>query len=317
MNKNENLSIGLVKRIIAIAIILIILLGAGVLANTSRLKTVKIVFSDNTELTVITSKTNISDILEENNIILLSDESVQPGLDSELNDERKIVISRGNIEEVNTKMIAEEEIDNSYSPIVEKVFKVQEEIPFTTTTREVGDVTEGEETNKVIQEGENGIKEYTYKAKFQNDIEIKDTRILISEEVIKEPVEKIIQVSAKVTSRGESSSRGTVTAAYTGSLNDYQEYARQRCYDYGWSDNDFNCLVALWNRESGWNPYAENSYSGAYGIPQALPAGKMASAGDDYLTNPNTQIEWGLSYISGRYGSPSSAYYHSEMTGWY
>lgn len=317
MNKKENLSIGLVKRIIAIAIILIILLGAGVLANTSRLKTVKIVFSDNTELTVITSKTNISEILEENNIILLSDEHVSPGLDEELNDERKIVISRGEIEEVNTKMIAEEEIFNSYSPIVEKVFKVQEEIPFTTTTREVGSVDEGEEVNKVIQEGENGIKEYTYKAKFQDDVEIKDTRILISEEIIKEPVEKIIQVSKKVTSRGESVSRTATVADYSGSLNDYQEYARQRCYEYGWTDNDFNCLVALWNKESGWNPYARNSYSGAYGIPQALPAGKMASAGDDYLSNGNTQIDWGLSYISGRYGSPSTAYYHSQMTGWY
>ena len=152
---------------------------------------------------------------------------------------------------------------------------------------------------------------------FQNDIEVPETRETISEEIIEEPVDKIIQVSAKVTSRSESTSRGAEVASYTGSLNDYQEYARQRCYEYGWTDNDFSCLVALWNKESGWNPYAANRYSGAYGIPQALPASKMSSAGSDYLTNGNTQIDWGLSYISGRYGSPSVAYYHSQRTGWY
>ncbi|TFD27570.1 lytic transglycosylase domain-containing protein [Cryobacterium cryoconiti] len=85
----------------------------------------------------------------------------------------------------------------------------------------------------------------------------------------------------------------------------------------GWGDDQFNCLVSLWNKESGWRVNAENSSSGAYGIPQALPGSKMATAGDDWQTNAATQIEWGLGYISGRYGTPCGAWAHSGDVGWY
>jgi hypothetical protein len=87
--------------------------------------------------------------------------------------------------------------------------------------------------------------------------------------------------------------------------------------DYGWDMGEFQCLVDLWNRESGWDENAYNSSSGATGIPQALPGSKMASAGDDWATNPATQIEWGLGYIDGVYGSPCAAWSHSESVGWY
>jgi len=85
---------------------------------------------------------------------------------------------------------------------------------------------------------------------------------------------------------------------------------------YGWPSGGFGCLNALWSRESGWNPAAANG-SGAYGIPQALPGSKMASAGAGWQTNPATQIRRGLGYIKGRYGSPCGAWSHSEATGWY
>jgi hypothetical protein len=85
----------------------------------------------------------------------------------------------------------------------------------------------------------------------------------------------------------------------------------------GWGADEFNCLVALWDRESGWNVYAHNPSSGAYGIPQSLPGDKMASAGADWATNPATQITWGLTYIQGRYGTPCGAWAHSEAEGWY
>jgi hypothetical protein len=85
----------------------------------------------------------------------------------------------------------------------------------------------------------------------------------------------------------------------------------------GWSQGEFDCLVALWNRESHWNVYAHNPRSGAYGIPQALPGSKMASAGADWATNPATQITWGLGYIAGRYGTPCNAWQSSETRGWY
>ncbi len=85
----------------------------------------------------------------------------------------------------------------------------------------------------------------------------------------------------------------------------------------GWGDDQFSCLVSLWNKESGWNYRAYNAGSGAYGIPQALPGSKMSSAGADWETNAATQISWGLGYISGRYGTPCGAWSHSQSTGWY
>ncbi|MEO7005580.1 MAG: transglycosylase SLT domain-containing protein [Terrimesophilobacter sp.] len=84
----------------------------------------------------------------------------------------------------------------------------------------------------------------------------------------------------------------------------------------GWGEDQYSCLVALWNRESHWNVYAYNP-SGAYGIPQALPGSKMASAGADWQTNPATQITWGLGYITGRYGTPCGAWAASQAKGWY
>lgn len=96
-----------------------------------------------------------------------------------------------------------------------------------------------------------------------------------------------------------------------------QDEAWSQVQAYGWGQEEFNCLVALWNRESGWRVNALNSGSGAYGIPQSLPGNKMASAGGDWETNPATQIRWGLGYISGRYGTPCGAWGHSNSTGWY
>jgi hypothetical protein len=85
----------------------------------------------------------------------------------------------------------------------------------------------------------------------------------------------------------------------------------------GFGIDQFPCLDKLWKKESGWNYRAENRGSGAYGIPQALPGKKMASAGADWKTNPATQIKWGLSYIKGRYSSPCGAWSHSQSTGSY
>ncbi len=86
-----------------------------------------------------------------------------------------------------------------------------------------------------------------------------------------------------------------------------QAYAASIMGSYGWGDAQFNCLVRLWIGESGWRANALNESSGAYGIPQSLPANKMASVADDYLTNAATQIIWGMNYIAGRYGNPCEA----------
>ena len=84
----------------------------------------------------------------------------------------------------------------------------------------------------------------------------------------------------------------------------------------GWGLDQMGCLDKLWMKESGWRTTAKNP-SGAYGIPQALPGSKMSIYGSDWQTNPSTQIKWGLSYIKSRYGSPCSAWSHSQSTGWY
>jgi hypothetical protein len=86
---------------------------------------------------------------------------------------------------------------------------------------------------------------------------------------------------------------------------------------HGWSERQWHCLDHLWRRESHWNHLARNRWSGAYGIPQALPAAKMRSAGGDWRKSATTQIRWGLDYIARRYGSPCAAWGHSEAAGWY
>lgn len=87
--------------------------------------------------------------------------------------------------------------------------------------------------------------------------------------------------------------------------------------EFGFSADQFSCLDSLWTRESGWSVTADNPSSSAYGIPQALPGSKMATAGPDWASNPVTQIRWGLGYIEDRYGSPCGAWGHSQSYGWY
>jgi len=96
-----------------------------------------------------------------------------------------------------------------------------------------------------------------------------------------------------------------------------QAYAVDRFGAYGWGSDQWGCLHALWQRESGWNQLARNSTSGAYGIPQALPGDRMAVEGADWRTNPYTQIRWGETYIKQRYGTPCGAWSHEQLDHWY
>ena len=107
------------------------------------------------------------------------------------------------------------------------------------------------------------------------------------------------------------------SAGSVGSAGSAQQIALAMLGSYGWSSGQFSCLDQLWTGESGWNTFASNPSSGAYGIPQALPGSKMASAGADWQTDPATQIRWGLGYIRGLYGSPCGAWAHEKSVGWY
>jgi hypothetical protein len=96
-----------------------------------------------------------------------------------------------------------------------------------------------------------------------------------------------------------------------------QQIAQKMLGSFGWSSSQFACLDPLWEHESGWSVTADNPGSGAYGIPQALPGSRMASAGPDWQADAATQIRWGLEYIKGSYGSPCGAWAHEQATGWY
>ena len=96
-----------------------------------------------------------------------------------------------------------------------------------------------------------------------------------------------------------------------------RQIAQATLGSFGWSSSQFSCLDPLWEHESRWSVTAANPGSGAYGIPQALPGSRMASAGPDWQTSAATQIRWGLQYIKDTYGSPCAAWSHAQATGWY
>jgi hypothetical protein len=134
---------------------------------------------------------------------------------------------------------------------------------------------------------------------------------------VAEPTPTVTRKST-VRSTSTTSSRSAVSSPYSSassSSGDPHAIAQAMLAAHGWG-GQMSCLDPLWNRESGWSTTAGNP-SGAYGIPQALPGSKMASAGSDWRTNPRTQIAWGLGYIASTYGSPCAAWSHSQSTGWY
>jgi len=123
----------------------------------------------------------------------------------------------------------------------------------------------------------------------------------------------------KVTDAPVAAAPGSHTAPAAGTPNpgSAMAIAHDMVMAKGWGEAQYDCLVALWNKESHWNIYAFNAGSGAYGIPQAVPGNKMASAGADWKTSAKTQITWGLGYIQGRYANPCGAWGHSQSKGWY
>lgn len=103
--------------------------------------------------------------------------------------------------------------------------------------------------------------------------------------------------------------------SYSGAPRDIAKQMAQA--EFGWGADQFQCFDTIIKAESSWNPSATNPSSGAYGIPQALPASKMASAGSDWRTNPATQIRWGLGYVKDRYSTPCGALSFRNGAGWY
>ena len=219
MKTDKELSQRIIKKIVFVCIILICLFTVGVKAARSDIESVTITFTDDSEITVMTTKVKVSEILDENHIILLADEVVTPDLDSNIDFTKKITISKATEEKrvvaEDVESVSTEEILGKYVTITEKILVEQVEIPFETITKDVS--KEGSETtDRVLQNGENGLKEIKYRVKYQDDVEIEKN--VISETVIKEPVNKIIQISTKVTSRSAIRNVGISLDAITTSV---------------------------------------------------------------------------------------------------
>lgn len=265
MKKEEKASISIMK-IICISIILILISGIGVMAVNTKLNDVKIVLQNGYEMTALTSKTKVSEILEENNIILEENQKTIPDLEDEITAGESIKITDKSYQEVQIAKISEEGVETSlnqllenYAPITEKIVVEQVTIPYETVTKNTTETSEGT-TNKVLQEGKDGLKEVTYKVKYQNDVEVEKT--LLSEVVIQEPVDKIVQVQKTQTSRAGTSR--TATASYSGGK-------------WSYSSSDFDLLCAITAQECG------SSYEGSLAVITAA-CNRADARGTDPLT---------------------------------
>ena len=267
MKKDDKASISL-KKIVCISIILIFLLSVGVMAGNVKVNNVKIVLSSGYEMDVFTTKTSIKDILDENHIVLLEDEKVTPDTSEELSDNNTIIISKESEDvEVFDKVeksseVSTDDILDNYSKITEKIVVEKETIPYETITK---DVTTGSGTkqDRVIQEGENGIREVTYKVKYQNGEEIEKTEI--KSEVIKEPVDKIIEIRTK-----QITTRGTSRTTYNGGK-------------WTYSDSEIDLLCAITAQE------CSSSYEGALAVITTACNRTVSSSWKRYGSDPLSQ----------------------------
>lgn len=177
--------------------------------------------------------------------------------------------------------------------------------PYDVVRQEDGSLAQGREV--VASSGRDGSKVITYLAYEVDGVEV--GRTVLAERVVVPPVDEVIRI-------------GTFTGPDLSSVPPVEPgtaraIGKEMLLARGYDESEWACLDALWTRESGWRTTAENRSSGAYGIPQALPGSKMASAGSDWRTNPATQITWGLNYIEGRYGTPCGAWAFFQQRNWY
>ncbi|WP_430867615.1 G5 domain-containing protein [Demequina aurantiaca] len=181
---------------------------------------------------------------------------------------------------------------------------VENEIAYDSVEKD--DSSEMKGTEKVVTAGVDGSEVVSYTVKTVDGVEVdrdESLRVLVDE-----PTDEVVAVGTRtapvIPTTTMAGSTRTIGKSLAASI-------------HGWSGDQWECLNALWTRESGWSASAHNSSSGAHGIPQALPGSKMATFGADWATNPATQIKWGLSYVKGRYGTPCGAWSAFQSKGWY
>jgi uncharacterized protein YabE (DUF348 family) len=232
---------------------------------------------------VTTTDGTVAQLLADLNITVNASDSVSVPIDSALAAGQRIVVGR----------------------ISHSTVTATKVLPFATKKTVESSMSAGQTV--VVKPGKDGLAKVTYAV------------VTVDGKVVgKTPINTVVvqQPSAQVLGVGSANTPVASTAAISVTPGSAQAIARQLAAQQGWGDDQFSCLVTIWNHESGWRVNAANS-SGAYGIPQALPGSKMASAGPDWQTNATTQIIWGLGYIKNRYGTPCSAWSSWQANGWY
>lgn len=268
MKNNDKASISLKKVLIISLVFILFVTSATVLAGNVQPTNVKIILASGYEMNVLTTKTKVSEILDENHIILLEDEKTVPDKNSELTDNKTIRITKETEEVVeeaeeveSSQNITAEEVLASYDNIVEKIIIEQVKIPFETVKKDVSSGA-SQKQDKVVQEGKDGLKEITYKVKYQNDKEIE--KIKLSEKVIKEPVDKIIEVRQKQTVSRSASVR------YSGGK-------------WSYSSSELDLLCAITAQECG------SSYNGALAVITCAANRAESSRWKKYGSDPLSQ----------------------------
>lgn len=207
MKENEQASLS-IKRIALISILLIFMLGVGVRATTASLSTVKIILSDNYKIEVITTKTVVSEILEENHIIVLPTESVFPALDSVVSKENPTITIASSENPIEIVALAEESEDvsveqllSNYAPVVEKIVTTNEAISYKTIDENGNEVNTKDKSKyyRVQKKGKVGNKQSIYKVQYQNDIEV--GRVEISKNIISNPIDEIVKETTEASNR--------------------------------------------------------------------------------------------------------------------
>ncbi|RPF26112.1 G5 domain-containing protein [Georgenia muralis] len=253
---------------------------------------------DGEEREITTTAATLAEALDEAGIVLGADDRVSAPISGAVPAGETVEVTR-----VTSETVTEETVE-----------------PFATVEKDDPTLPEGE--REVETEGVEGVSTSTFEILRAGDEEL--SRTLLASVIASVKVDEVVRVGTKAPepeptpapAAAASSAPAPAPAAATYS-GDPRALGRELAAARGWGADQFSCLDALWTKESNWNPLAKNPSSGAYGIPQSLPASKMATVGADYLTNPATQITWGLNYIGDRYGTPCAAWSQSQAVNWY
>ena len=257
------------------------------------------------------------------------DLTTSAGTVAELLAEAGVVVDQDDVvsTELTTPVVAGMTVEVTTVEVVDEHVTQTDE--YETVEEEDDSLPRGE--RRVVTEGVDGVTATTVRVTTTGGEET--GRELIARAVVSERVDEVVRVgtaepepepeppaassSGSSGTSGSSSGGSAAPAAPAVPAGNPKAIAADMVAARGWGSDQFSCLDTLWERESNWNPTAQNPSSGAYGIPQSLPGSKMASVASDWRTNPATQITWGLNYISGRYGTPCGALAHSNSHNWY